>query len=169
MSIDLKAVCVRNYALDIERGRVEAKEAKALALQKQVAEVNLKQITELLEHDVAVLKSTLPADDEQSKEHQLDVKYLRDRQMYLGLKIEHEVLYHMFRFLHGFVAGNKFLFLCADLFRSRKGRDYAQKYLEENCKLIAFPDEDFGSHGLASFLQFLEPMRGVAGTVPLVK
>ena len=47
----------------------------------------------------------------------------------------------------------------------RKGRAYAQTFLEENCALVGLAEEDFSTQGLTKFLQFLEPMRGVAGTL----
>ena len=49
----------------------------------------------------------------------------------------------------------------------RKGRVYAQQFLDEHCSMVEASEDDFQTHGLNSFLQFLEPMRGVAGTVHL--
>ena len=59
-----------------------------------------------------------------------------------------------------FFVGEKFTAL------ERKGRQYAEEFMKTKCCLVPV-QEDMQAVGTSEFLKFLEPMRGVAGTVYL--
>ncbi len=48
----------------------------------------------------------------------------------------------------------------------RTGRAYAEEFMKSKCRLVPV-GEDAQAVAITEFLQFLEPMRGIAGTVSL--
>lgn len=79
----------RSIVANIERGRLEEKEASARTHAKQVAEANLAQIKALIAKDVEILRLKLPGPQDARAEHALDMKYLRDRQQNPGADLCH--------------------------------------------------------------------------------
>ena len=144
----------------IERGLTEEKEASAQALAKEVARATLAEIQGMLDRDMDILEKKLPGKPEQAVESALDMKYMRERQLSFSCM-------KLFQ-----VVGTFFLLLCSLLLwvslsaLERKGRQYAEEFMKTKCCLVPVED-DMQALGTSEFLKFLEPMRGVAGTVCL--
>lgn len=73
--------------LEIEQGKTSEREAAAAALAKQVAAANLAQVTAMLKSDMEVLKEKLPKPQDAATENAKDLKYLRERQQSLGVRL----------------------------------------------------------------------------------
>ena len=71
--------------LQIEQGRAQEKEAAVAARAKQVAEATLAQVQDQVRRDMESLERHLPSREDQTAEHALDMKYIRDRQATLSL------------------------------------------------------------------------------------
>jgi hypothetical protein len=67
----------------IEQGKVEKQEQESKALARQVSEANLAQVKAMVEMDISLLREKLPGKKEALINHELDMKYLRDRQLIL--------------------------------------------------------------------------------------
>jgi hypothetical protein len=68
---------------EIEQGKVEKQEQESKALARQVSEANLAQVKAMVEMDISLLREKLPGKKEALINHELDMKYLRDRQLIL--------------------------------------------------------------------------------------
>ena len=73
----------RALVAKIEQGKVEQQERESKALARQVSDANLAQVKAMVEMDVIVLREKLPGKKEALITHELDMKYLRDRQLIL--------------------------------------------------------------------------------------
>ena len=68
----------------IEQGKAEQQEQESKALARQVSEAKLAQVKAMVEMDMKILREKLPGKKEALINHELDIKYLRDRQLILA-------------------------------------------------------------------------------------
>ena len=80
-------VCCRPYVTKIERGKTEDREQKVKELAQQVAAANLVHVKAQIAADTDTLRAKLPGKAEALAEHNLDMKYLRDRQTNLDVAV----------------------------------------------------------------------------------
>ncbi|CAK9097478.1 Uncharacterized protein SCF082_LOCUS45724 [Durusdinium trenchii] len=87
-SADLCTVAAfRPYVTKIERGKTEDREQKVKELAQQVAAANLVHVKAQIAADTDTLRAKLPGKAEALAEHNLDMKYLRDRQTNLDVAV----------------------------------------------------------------------------------
>ncbi|CAK9038742.1 unnamed protein product [Durusdinium trenchii] len=79
--------CGAPYVTKIERGKTEDREQKVKELAQQVAAANLVHVKAQIAADTDTLRAKLPGKAEALAEHNLDMKYLRDRQTNLDVAV----------------------------------------------------------------------------------
>ena len=156
----------RPFVTQVEQGRIRDKEAAAQALAKQVASAQYAQVEAMVKADMQILKDKLPGKDDQAIENAKNLKYMKERQAILNLQSQQvviivlcEVVQAMVTFIMSFSKCFNFAFV-----KSRKGKDYVDQYLRDNCLLIV-PGSDSIADEMPTILRFVESFRGVAGTV----
>eukprot|EP00434_Breviolum_minutum_P027937 symbB.v1.2.024718.t1/scaffold2362.1/size81346/1 len=130
------------------RARVYPEQA-AEALAKQVAVATFAEISGMIERDLEILRQKLPGKREQAAESALDMKSGR-------------------AYAEEFMKSKCRLVPISDDMQAvaitESGRAYAEEFMKTKCRLVPISD-DMQAVATTEFLQFLEPMRGIAGTV----
>ena len=153
----------RTFLAQIQSNHREEKEQKAQELARAVQEATFKQLQTQIEGDMAILREKLGSSQDQAVETAKDLKYVRERQMQLGIIAGKLLGFHSILPLGvlSFKPSGDMHYPTS--LAVRKGKAYVEKWMQEKCHMLRLPDEKDLNVMFPDIMKYMETFRGISG------
>lgn len=153
----------RTFLAQIQSNHREEKEQKAQELARAVQEATFKQLQTQIEGDMAILREKLGSSQDQAVETAKDLKYVRERQMQLGIIAGKLSGFHSILPLGvlSFKPSGDMHYPTS--LAVRKGKAYVEKWMQEKCHMLRLPDEKDLNVMFPDIMKYMETFRGISG------